>query len=197
MIVRMSKYHTVALPIMALVLSSIAPVTRASGSGEFGRVLGKAEYKVSPESREQFLRNGWTTLDDVLTEDELVKIEEIYDRFMLPPGHPERILCEGKDFCDMSKPFETPFEEYSIINAMLPTRYHPPFQDNIYERIAKHICDQIYPPMACEGTMDGVSDELVKDYDQLLNKRPGKKDAVFGWHQDSTYQKCDLLLFVY
>ena len=72
MIVRMSKYHTVALPIMALVLSSSAPVTRASGSGEFGRVLGKAEYKVSPESREQFLRNGWTTLDDVLTEDELV-----------------------------------------------------------------------------------------------------------------------------
>ena len=25
------------------------------------------------------------------------------------------------------------------------------------------------------------------DYDQLLDKRPGKSDAVFGWHQDMTY----------
>jgi ectoine hydroxylase-related dioxygenase (phytanoyl-CoA dioxygenase family) len=28
---------------------------------------------------------------------------------------------------------------------------------------------------------------MTKDYDQLLNKRPGKKDAVFAMHQDMAY----------
>jgi ectoine hydroxylase-related dioxygenase (phytanoyl-CoA dioxygenase family) len=28
---------------------------------------------------------------------------------------------------------------------------------------------------------------MTKDYDQLLNKRPGKTDAVFAWHQDMGY----------
>lgn len=27
----------------------------------------------------------------------------------------------------------------------------------------------------------------MNDYDQLLNKRPGKSDAVFAWHQDMAY----------
>lgn len=28
---------------------------------------------------------------------------------------------------------------------------------------------------------------MIKDYDQFLNKRPGKQDAVFAWHQDMAY----------
>ncbi len=28
---------------------------------------------------------------------------------------------------------------------------------------------------------------MCKDYDQLLNKRPNKADAVFSWHQDMGY----------
>ena len=32
----------------------------------------------------------------------------------------------GKDFTDMSKPFGTPFDEWSVVNGMLPHRYHPP-----------------------------------------------------------------------
>jgi len=70
----------------------------------------------------------------------------------------------------MSKPFDTPFEEYSIINCMLPTTYYPPLKGNVYERLARHITTQLYP---------GV--EMDVDYDQLLNKRPNKGDAVFGW----------------
>jgi phytanoyl-CoA hydroxylase len=56
---------------------------------------------------------------------------------------------------------------------MLPTRYHPPFQNNIFESITADIVKQLHPQI-----------EMVKDYDQLLNKRPGKSDAVFAWHQD-------------
>ena len=48
----------------------------------------------------------------------MAELEEVYERFMRREIH-----VPGKDFCDMSKPFETPFEEYSIINCMLPTKY--------------------------------------------------------------------------
>jgi hypothetical protein len=70
----------------------------------------------------------------------------------------------------MSKPFDTPFEEFSIINCMLPTKYYPPLKNNVYERVARRIAEQLYP---------GVPMDV--DYDQLLNKRPQKNDAVFGW----------------
>jgi len=33
------------------------------------------------------------------------------------------ICISGRDFCDMSKPYDTPRENYSVINAMLPRRY--------------------------------------------------------------------------
>lgn len=82
----------------------------------------------------------------------------------------------GKDFCDMSKPFGIAFEEWSIVNCMLPTRYHPQFQNNIFERITSKIVRQLHPHI-----------EMTKDYDQLLNKRPGKNDAIFAWHQDMGY----------
>ena len=59
---------------------------------------------------------------------------------------------------------------------MLPTTYHPPFQNNIFERLTAKIVSQIHPSL-----------EMAKDYDQLLNKRPGKADAVFAWHQDMGY----------
>ena len=81
-----------------------------------------------------------------------------------------------QDFCDMSKPFDTPYEDYSIINCMLPTKYHPPLRNNVYERIARCICEQLYPDC-----------DMDIDYDQLLNKKPMKGDAVFGWHQDMAY----------
>jgi hypothetical protein len=90
------------------------------------------------------------------------------------------IHIPGKDFCDMSKPFDTPFEDYSIINCMLPTKYHPPLQGNIFERLAGKACAQLFGCTVEEGS---TTVTFVKDYDQLLNKRPNKGDAVFGWHQ--------------
>jgi hypothetical protein len=83
----------------------------------------------------------------------------------------------------MSKGYDTPFEEFSIVNCMLPSRYHPPLANNIYERLAASVAEQLWPqtPMA-------------KDYDQLLNKRPGKADAVFGWHQVCLHARREALL---
>ena len=82
----------------------------------------------------------------------------------------------GKDFTDMSKPFGTPFDEWSVVNGMLPHRYHPPLRNNAWERLAAEIAAEVFP---------GV--EMVQDYDQLLDKRPGKGDAVFAMHQDMAY----------
>ena len=76
----------------------------------------------------------------------------------------------------MSKPFGTPFDEWSVVNGMLPHRYHPPLRNNAWERLAAEIAAEIFP---------GV--DMVQDYDQLLDKRPGKGDAVFAMHQDMAY----------
>lgn len=72
----------------------------------------------------------------------------------------------------IAKPFGIPFEEWSIVNCMLPTTYHPEFKNNIFERLTRKIVQQIHPNIP-----------MSKDYDQLLNKWPGKTDAVFAWHQ--------------
>lgn len=77
----------------------------------------------------------------------------------------------GKDFCDMSQGYDVPFEEYQIINAMLPRKYYPPLQGNIYEIRAAHINEQLW----------GEGFDI--DYDQFLAKKPNKNKAVFAWHQ--------------
>lgn len=76
----------------------------------------------------------------------------------------------------MSKPFGVPYEEWSLVNCMLPTVYYPPLQNNVYEKLTQSIARQLFP-----------ESDMTKDYDQLLNKRPGKQDAVFAYHQDMAY----------
>jgi phytanoyl-CoA hydroxylase len=39
-----------------------------------------------------------------------------------------QIHVPGKDFCDMSKPLSAKFEDYSLVNAMLPRKYYPPLR---------------------------------------------------------------------
>jgi len=145
-------------------------LSTAYGSKQYGRI-SRTEYILSPQEIHDFRENGCCTLQNVLTEDEVADIEEVFDRFLNRDIH-----VPGKDFCDMSKPFSTPFEQWSIVNCMLPTRYYPAFENNIYEQLTKCIACQLNP-----------ESDMTKDYDQFLNKRPGKSDAVFSWHQDMGY----------
>jgi phytanoyl-CoA hydroxylase len=133
--------------------------------------ISETEYILTPEQIESFHRDGCITLPNVLRQEEVDKLEIVFDKFLS-----REIPVPGKDFCDMSKPFNTPFEDWSIVNCMLPTKYHPPWQNNIYEQVTSSIAQQLFPER-----------HMVKDYDQLLNKRPGKSDAVFAWHQDMGY----------
>ena len=78
----------------------------------------------------------------------------------------------------MSQPFDTPFDRWQLVNAMLPTRYSPFMKKaaSIYAARAASVARQLFP-----NTL------MAFDYDQLLNKRPQKEGAVFPWHQDMAY----------
>lgn len=129
-------------------------------------------YRLTPEQIATFHREGCVTIPDVLQPAEVEYLRDIFDRFVRG-----EIPVEAKDFCDMSKPFGIPFSEWSIVNCMLPTRYYPPLhENNVYERLTESIAQQLFPHC-----------EMTPDYDQFLNKRPGKSDAVFAWHQDMAY----------
>ncbi|MDD7985261.1 phytanoyl-CoA dioxygenase family protein [Lentisphaera marina] len=130
-------------------------------------------YFVSQEDKGFFLENGYVKLGQVLNEEELESIEQVYDAFK-----DRKLDCVkemGKDFCDMSQDFSTDFEDYALINAMLPTKYHPEFAGNIFEKLATQISRQL------------LGDDMVKDYDQFLTKKPGKAKASFAMHQDMGY----------
>ena len=127
---------------------------------------------LTPAQRDAFFEDGLVVLGKLLDEAAVAAIEVEYDRFM-SGIHAEEM---GKDFTDMSKPFGTPFDQWSVVNGMLPHRYHPPLRNNAWERLAAEIAAEVFP---------GV--DMVQDYDQLLDKRPGKGDAVFAMHQDMAY----------
>ena len=134
--------------------------------------VARAARHLTPAQRDAFFEDGLVVLGKLLDEAAVAAIEVEYDRFM--SGIHADVM--GKDFTDMSKPFGTPFDEWSVINGMLPHRYHPPLRNNAWERLAAEIAAEVFP---------GV--EMVQDYDQLLDKRPGKGDAVFAMHQDMAY----------
>ncbi len=128
------------------------------------------EYRVSDDERERFHRDGYVHLAGLLTPAEVAELEAVYDRFLR-----REIEVPGKDYCDMAGDYGRDPEDFSIINVMLPRRYHPAWQGNVYERRAASVARQLQ------------GDGMVIDYDQLLAKQPGKADAVFAWHQDMAY----------
>ncbi len=127
-------------------------------------------YRVSADQRAAFRRDGYVHLPGVLAPDELADIAATYARFLSGD-----IAVPGRDFCDMSGRYGGDPADYALINVMLPRRYHPAWADNLFERRAASIAEQLQGP------------GLVLDYDQLLAKRPGRADAVFAWHQDMAY----------
>lgn len=127
-------------------------------------------YHVSEAEKQHFIEQGYVHLRGLLTEDEVDELEAVYDRFLR-----REIDVPGKDYCDMAGDYGRAPEDFSIINVMLPRRYYPDWKDNIFERRAASVAQQLH------------GDGMVIDYDQLLAKQPHKDDAVFAWHQDMAY----------
>lgn len=128
------------------------------------------EYHVTDAEKAHFAEHGYVHLRGVLTEAEVAQLEVDYDRFLR-----REIEVPGKDFCDMAGDYGREPDDYSIVNVMLPRRYFPDWQNNIYERRAASVARQL------------CGDGMTLDYDQLLAKQPYKEDAVFAWHQDMAY----------
>ena len=127
-------------------------------------------YTVTEEQLQHFREKGFVHLPGFLAEEEVAELETVYDQFLR-----REIEVPGKDFCDMAGDYGREPEDYSIVNVMLPRRYYPDWQNNVYERRAADAARQL------------CGDGMQIDYDQLLAKQPYKDDAVFAWHQDMAY----------
>lgn len=128
-------------------------------------------YQVTPEEIKRYNELGYLTLHDFLTEEELTTLDPWFEHFIMgkEPGM-------ERDFCDMSQPYGTPFEEFRLINAMLPSKYRPELVNNIYFQVAQSVADQLYQ-----------NGKAVMDYEQFLAKKPQKAQAEFAMHQDLGY----------
>ena len=127
-------------------------------------------YVLAADQKRAFERDGWLHLPGFLAEPELAALEADCWRLLR-----REIPVPGRDYCDMTGDYARPFDQFSILNVMLPRRYHPPLCGNVYERRAADVASQL-----CGGDME-------LDYDQLVAKPPHKPDAVFHWHQDLGY----------
>lgn len=128
------------------------------------------EYLLTPEQVRAFHEDGYVVLDDFLSEEELAPIEAVYDRFIRG-----EVTGMGRDFCDMSGPYTRAFEDFELVNAVLPRVYEPSLVGNVYERRAASVSRQL------------LGEDIALDYDQFLAKRPRKGGAQFAWHQDLGY----------
>jgi phytanoyl-CoA hydroxylase len=128
-------------------------------------------YVLSPEDIESFRRDGYVHLTGVMSAEEMVAIEEVYERFLRG-----EIAVTGKDFNDMTTgEHGTDPSGYAVVNVMLPRKYYPQWQGNLFERRAQSIAEQL------------CGEGMTIDFDQLLAKSPGRSDAIFHWHQDQAY----------
>jgi ectoine hydroxylase-related dioxygenase (phytanoyl-CoA dioxygenase family) len=127
-------------------------------------------FWLTPDQIAIYHRDGYVVLDDVLTEAEMATFEPLYQQFI-----EGKVPDMGKDFCDMSGPYDRKFEEFQLVNAVLPRKYRAELVGNIFERRAESIAQQL------------IGDEIELDYDQFLAKRPEKGGAKFAWHQDLGY----------
>jgi len=142
---------------------------QAAIQSELSRRIGD-DYQVSASDRATYHAQGYICLPKVLNEAEVAAIEATYDRFANG-----EITGMGRDLCDMSGTYKDDFKNFALINAMLPRRYLPALQGNIYERLSQSIARQLY------------GDDMGYDYDQFLSKKPGKARAAFAMHQDMGY----------
>ncbi len=157
-------------------MERIGPIPSADGkwveelTPAFSRRLQDGGYFVSAPDREKFKSLGFVTLENVLEENEVREIETVYDLFAQG-----KISGMGRDLCDMSGSYDDRFEDFSLINAMLPRVYRPDLQGNIFEKISADISRQL------------IGDDIALDYDQFLSKKPCCPAAAFAWHQDMGY----------
>eukprot|EP00944_MAST-04C_sp_MAST-4C-sp1_P016157 g16157.t1 len=130
------------------------------------------DYVVSEQDYEAFHRDGYVTLKNVMTEEEMQQIERVYDEFN--EGKRDGIDF-GNDIGDMSQGQDALPEDFNMININIPCTHDPTWANNIFEQKARFISQQLH------------GKDMEKDYEQLLTKLPCRPNAVFPMHQDMAY----------
>jgi phytanoyl-CoA hydroxylase len=103
-----------------------------------GWLRDDGRYEIDETERSAFAEQGFVRLAGVLTEAEVAQVELVYDRFLR-----REIEVPGKDYCDMAGDYGRQPDDFSIVNVMLPRRYHPEWQGNVYERRTGDIARQL------------------------------------------------------
>lgn len=129
-------------------------------------------YKLESSEIKQFNDLGYLIINDVLTEEEMQSLDPWFEHFIM--GKEKEKMA--KDFCDMSQPYGTPFEEFRLVNAVLPSMYREELENNILQQISQNIANQLYQ-----------NGKAAIDYEQFLAKKPSKEKAAFAMHQDLGY----------
>lgn len=129
-------------------------------------------YKLESSEIKQFHDLGYLIINDVLTEKEMQTLDPWFEHFIM--GNEKEKMA--KDFCDMSQPYGTPFEEFRLVNAVLPNMYREELTNNILQQISQNIANQLYQ-----------NGKAAIDYEQFLAKKPSKEKAAFAMHQDLGY----------
>eukprot|EP00873_Tetraselmis_striata_P041366 jgi/Tetstr1/461630/TSEL_006730.t1 len=166
---RVRRSRLVAAKPGPTIVSNTRSTSRIDGDG----------YYVSEEDARLFHEQGYVHLPCVLTAAELAEhIEPVYRAFLAGD-----IPVPGRDLCDMGggAAAGTPPARFSVFNVMLPRRYFPAWQGNLFERRTQAIAEQLL------GGGEAAGGPLAIDYDQILAKRPGPPDGEFPWHQDAAY----------
>ena len=129
---------------------------------------------LTPAQRDAFFEDGLVVLGKLLDEAVVAAIEVEYDRFM--SGVHADVM--GKDFTDMSKPFGTPFEEWSVVNGMLPHRYHPPLRNNAWERLAAEIAAEVFPGVEMVQVPRGAQINSLSTHPSFTGRFAGLRPAA-------------------
>src|SRR5262245_35284079 len=103
-----------------------------------GTLTADGTYRVSSDEIQAFRSDGLVHLEGLLREEEVAQLEVVYDRFLR-----REIEVPGKDYCDMAGDYGREPADFSIVNVMLPRRYHPEWQGNVLERRALQVAAQL------------------------------------------------------
>ena len=123
-------------------LTGLCEVTSVTSMDSSDRGVDRRQgdtYRLSAQEVESFKRDGYVHLKGVMSPDEMNDIESVYERFLRG-----EIEVVGKDFNDMTTgEHGTDPSGYAVVNVMLPRKYYPQWQGNLFERRAKSIAEQL------------------------------------------------------
>ena len=171
-------------------------------SNEKRRILTATEFDF-------YHANGYLSLENIVSDEELEEIKQVYMKLVFPSNSTDFLdvpTTFKEDYGDHSSPEGTPQDQWKMINVTLPSihakkewrdnpavkAYNERVQDIAAQLFSKEYFATTYGVEACTSEDENQNSTnsnglMVWEYDQILAKKPNKKDAIFPLHQDQGY----------